>query len=304
MSLPLYADLGKIAKDLFNKDYNHESAKIEAKTKALNGNDFNLTGEYKNKKLLTTLESKYKNNRKGITLVKKLGSDNSLKLELTAENTILKSLKTVSDANFKDTFSFNTESTYVYDKNLTLKCKYSLSPKQEHNVVIKSAFKQDNYLVNTDIDINKNSPALHSSVVVGHLGWIFGLESSFDAKKLRLTKKNASLVYQGKDFSVLSYSNNFSDYGAYIYKLINANLDLGVSLTWPSNKQVQFGVAANYKLDKNATIKGKLNNSSQINLVYSRKLRDGVKLTISSLLDAKNLNAGNHKIGFGLELNS
>ena len=304
MSLPLYADLGKIAKDLFNKGFNHENIKIEAKTKAPNGNDFNLTSEYKSNKLVTILEAKYKNAASGVALVKKLGSDNSLKSELTLEKIYINGLKIVSDANFKDAFSFNTECTYVHNKNLTLKGKYSLSPKQEHSGVLKSAYKQENFLVNTDVDLNKNNPAITNSLVVTRLGWIFGLESSFNPKKFSLTKKNVSIGYQDKDFCILSYLNGGTDFGAYIYKLVNINLDLGVSVVLPLNKEAMFGIALKYKLDKNSTLQVKVNNLNKINLAYSNQIRDGVKLAFSSLIDANNLNGGQHKIGVGLELNA
>jgi len=45
----------------------------------------------------------------------------------------------------------------------------------------------------------------------------------------------------------------------------------------------------------------KVNNSSHVGLGYTQKLRDGVKLTVSSLIDGKNINAGGHKVGLGLD---
>lgn len=46
----------------------------------------------------------------------------------------------------------------------------------------------------------------------------------------------------------------------------------------------------------------KVNNTSQVGLAYTQRLRDGIKVTLSSLIDAKNLNQGGHKIGLGLDL--
>jgi len=45
-----------------------------------------------------------------------------------------------------------------------------------------------------------------------------------------------------------------------------------------------------------------VNNTSQVGLAYTQRLRDGIKVTLSSLIDAKNLNQGGHKIGLGLDL--
>lgn len=45
-----------------------------------------------------------------------------------------------------------------------------------------------------------------------------------------------------------------------------------------------------------------MNNNSQVGVAYTQRLRDGIKLTLSSLIDAKNLNQGGHKIGLGLDM--
>jgi len=45
-----------------------------------------------------------------------------------------------------------------------------------------------------------------------------------------------------------------------------------------------------------------VNNTSQIGLGYQLKLRDGVTVSLSTLLDAKNFNQGGHKLGLALEL--
>lgn len=45
-----------------------------------------------------------------------------------------------------------------------------------------------------------------------------------------------------------------------------------------------------------------MNNLSQVGMAYTQRLRDGIKVTLSSLIDTKNLNQGGHKIGLGLDL--
>ena len=49
-------------------------------------------------------------------------------------------------------------------------------------------------------------------------------------------------------------------------------------------------------------MRAKINNSSQIGLGYQQKIRDGVTLTLSTLIDGKNFNQGGHKMGLSLEL--
>ena len=48
--------------------------------------------------------------------------------------------------------------------------------------------------------------------------------------------------------------------------------------------------------------RAKINNSSQIGLGYQQKIRDGVTITLSALIDGKNFNQGGHKVGLALEL--
>jgi voltage-dependent anion channel protein 2 len=80
-------------------------------------------------------------------------------------------------------------------------------------------------------------------------------------------------------------------------------LETGVQLSWKAGSNVtNFGIAAKYDLDKDAAIRAKVNNVSQIGLGYQQKLREGITLSLSTLIDGKNFNAGGHKIGVALEL--
>lgn len=74
-------------------------------------------------------------------------------------------------------------------------------------------------------------------------------------------------------------SNNGKEFGGSIYQRCNDRLETGVQLSWTSGKnETFFGVAAKYDLDKDASIRAKVNNSSLIGLAYQQKLRDGKKI--------------------------
>lgn len=45
----------------------------------------------------------------------------------------------------------------------------------------------------------------------------------------------------------------------------------------------------------------KVNNQGQVGVSYSQNVRDGVKLTLSTLVEGRNLNAGGHKLGVALD---
>lgn len=62
MSPPLYSDLGKSARDLFNRGYNFDTFKLDLKTKTPAGVEFTSGGvsHFESGKVLGTLETKYK----------------------------------------------------------------------------------------------------------------------------------------------------------------------------------------------------------------------------------------------------
>jgi len=282
MAPPQYGDLGKSAKDLFNKGYNYGTVKLDVKTKTQNGIDFNLTGEHNTdiQKSLGTLEAKYLNKANGLTFVEKWNTDNILKSELTLEDNLVKGLKLVLDTSYAPASG-------------------------KKSGVLKTAYKHDKFLLNTDVDLDLAGPVVHNSLVIGHLGWLFGLQTSFDTAKSQLTRNNFAVGYQANDFTLHTNVNDGTEVGGSIYQRVNDNLDMGVSLSWSSvNNATRFALASKYTLDKHATVQAKVNNLSQVGLSYSQQLRDGVKLILSTLVDGKNINGGGHKLGLGLELNA
>lgn len=279
MAPPQYGDLGKTAKDLFNKGYNYGTVKLDVKTKTENGIKFSLTGEHNTdvQKSLGTLEAKWGCSQHGITFCEKWNTDNVLKSELTAED-VVKGLK------------------------VTLDSSYSPASGKK-SAVLKTAYKHDKFLLNTDVDLDMNGPVVHNSLVFGHMGWLLGYQSSFDTAKSALTRNNCAVGYQAKDFTLHTNVNDGTEVGGSIYQKVNDQLGMGVSLSWSSvNNATRFALASKYQLDKYATLQAKVNNLSQIGLSYSQEMRPGVKLILSSLVDAKNINGGGHKLGLGLEL--
>ena len=57
---------------------------------------------------------------------------------------------------------------------------------------------------------------------------------------------------------------------------MSADLETAVNLGWTASKnETSFGIGCKYALDKDATIRAKINNSSQVGLGYQQKLRPG-----------------------------
>ncbi|EGW09647.1 Voltage-dependent anion-selective channel protein 1 [Cricetulus griseus] len=67
------------------------------------------------------------------------------------------------------------------------------------------------------------------------------------------------------------------------------------------NSDTRFGIATKYQVDPDACFSAKMNNSTLIHVGYTQNLKPRIKLTLSALLDSKNVNVGGHKLGLGLE---
>uniref|UniRef100_A0A8B9JHI4 Non-selective voltage-gated ion channel VDAC2 n=2 Tax=Astyanax mexicanus TaxID=7994 RepID=A0A8B9JHI4_ASTMX len=87
---PAYADLGKSAKDIFNKGYGFGLVKLDVKTKSANGVEFKTSGSSNTdtNKVTGNLETKYKWDEYGLTFTEKWNTDNTLGTEITVEDQV------------------------------------------------------------------------------------------------------------------------------------------------------------------------------------------------------------------------
>lgn len=129
-----------------------------------------------------------------------------------------------------------------------------------------------------------------------------GLELGFEPSKNQINGKQVSLVYKTPEFVLHSNYSNENDISGSIYQKINPKLETAITLGWNSGSNVsKFNFGCAYKLDCCSSVRAKVNNNSQIGLGFTHRLRDGINLTLSALIDGKNLNQGGHKLGLGLE---
>jgi len=279
---PSYSDLGKSARDLFNKGYNYGFFKLECKTKASNGMEFTTSGNHNSDsgKVSGSLETKYKCSDYGMTFTEKWNTDNVLATEVTIEDQIAKGQK----------LSFET----------------SFAPHSGKKTgKIKAGYKRDYINFNCDVDFDFAGPTIHGAGVLGYNGWLAGYQMSFDTSKSKLTKNNFGVGYAGDDFTLHTCVNDTSEFAGSIHQKVSKNVETGINLSWTAGTNTtRFGIGAKYVVDKDCTLRAKVNNSGQIGLGYTQTLRDGVQLTLSALVDAKNINTGGHKLGIGLDLDA
>lgn len=85
-----------------------------------------------------------------------------------------------------------------------------------------------------------------------------------------------TIFYQGTFIYNSDNSDDGQEFGGSIYQKVSPRLETGIQLAWSSgSNNTRFGIGAKYDLDKDASLRAKVNNASQIGLGYQQRLRDG-----------------------------
>ncbi|NWU94369.1 VDAC3 protein, partial [Upupa epops] len=277
---PAYSDLGKSARDVFNKGYGFGMVKLELKTKSSSGVEFAAAGSSNTDtgKASGSLETKYKVKEYGLTFTQKWNTDNTLGTEVAVEDQLAEGLKVALDT----TFVPNTG---------------------KKSGKLKTSYKRDYVNLGCNIDIDLAGPTIYGWAVLGYEGWLAGYQMAFDTAKSKLSQNNFALGYKAGDFQLHTNVNDGTEFGGSIYQKVNKQVETSVNLAWTAgSNNTRFGIAAKYQLDDKTAVVAKVNNASLIGIGYTHALRPGVKLTLSGLIDGKNFSAGGHKVGLGFEL--
>lgn len=171
------------------------------------------------------------------------------------------------------------------------------------SAVIETGYRRDYINVNGDVQFDVGGPILHGSAVLGYEGWLAGYQIGYDTGKSRTIASNFSIGYESSDFTLMSsVNNNGEEFTGSLYHKVSNTTEAGAEISWSSASNTSsLIVGGKYNLDDGASIRAKVNSKSHIGLGYTQSLRDGVKLTLSGLVDSKNLNQPGHKIGLSLE---
>jgi voltage-dependent anion channel protein 2 len=280
MAPPTFGDLGKQSKDVFGKGFNFGVLKLDVKTKTATGVEFASSGSsgIDTGKVAGNLETKYKVKDLGMTFTEKWTTDNTLATTLDVQDQLAKGLK------------------------LTLDTKFAPSTGSKSGA-LKAEFKHDTACVNADMDLSLS--AVNASAVVGYNSWLAGYQTTFDIGKSAITKNNFGIGYTAPDFVLHTSVNNGTDFGGSVYQKVSDKLETGVALGWSSaSSNTNFAIGAKYVLDADSSVRAKINNKSEVGLGYQQKLRDGVTVTLSGLVNGGALQQGGHKVGMALEFAS
>jgi len=279
MAPPPYADLGKQARDIFGSGYHFGVLKLQCKSKTASGVEITAGGNnaLESGKVQGNLETKYKIKEHGLTVTEKWNTDNILNTDISLEDKVAAGLKLVLNT----TFAPQTG---------------------KKSGVLKSTYKADALSVNLDSTLDLGGPVINGATVAVYKNWLLGYQMSFDTAKSKLTKNNFAVGFKNDDFILHTFANDGAEFGGSLYHQIHKNLEGAVDLAWSAGSNTtRFSIGCKYDLDSDASIRAKVNNSSQIGFGYEQKLRDGITLTLSTLVDGKSFNQGSHKLGVALE---
>ncbi|XP_065912097.1 voltage-dependent anion-selective channel protein 2-like [Dysidea avara] len=279
---PQYGDLGKSAKNLFDKGFDYPKVKLGLKTKTDSGVEFEANGTHNLEKACTTgnLKSKLKCSAYGFTFSETWTTGGQLDTELTFEPQKVEGLK----------FSLSSE-------------WFPSSGKASGN--LKTSYKRNYVSTEGDIDMSVTGPVFNGSTVLAYNGWYGGYHLTYKGTTSTLTNNNIACGYYGSDFTVHGALNNIADVVASVHHKLNKNTEVAMSSNYNlQSGNVSIAVGGKYSLDDGSILKAKVNDNGQVGLSYAQDIRTGVRLGLSSLIEARNVNGGGHKLGLSLDFES
>jgi hypothetical protein len=284
---PAFADLNQNIRDLFTKNYNIGFAKLDVKTVTGNGVQIRGIGQQdvgvnasSPPRAFGSLEHKYVMRNYGLTLVEKWTTDNFVTMEASVE----------------DKFVAGAKATFLA----------GFSPQSgKRNAGLKFVYKRPYLHLTTDVDLDFAGPNIRSSLVSSYSNLRFGGSLVFDSATSAIKRYNLAVGVGAAKYTLHAGTTNFKDFEVGVYNRVDSNLEVGFQTNFQqaadgANSLLNFG--AKYDLDSTSSLKAKVDTKGGIGLSYTQELRKGVKLNLSSLINAANLSAGGHNYGFGLEV--
>lgn len=280
---PLYEDLGKASRDVFSKGFDYPKIKLSLKTKTDTGVEFDTNGTHDLDKSRTSgsMKTKLKFPEHGVTFTETWDTSANLSTELNYEPSKVEGLK--------------------------LSLGGSWSPNNgQRSVTFSTEYKRQYFSFDGDVILQQlTGPAVRGAAVFLYKGWYAGYQAGYEVNSAKMTANNIALGYKGTDFTCHSSCSNLADCLASVHHKISNKTEVSMSTTYNVQSSTP-GMAVGMKclLDKGGVVKAKVNHTGQIGLGYSQDLRDGIKLSLSSLIEARNVSTGGHKLGLALDFES
>jgi len=284
MSPPSFCDLGKKAGDIVDDGFRHGFLDLELKTRSSSGIKVNSSGAASlgsagDGAINAETELKFALEQYGLSFKEKWVSAKSPKY---AEDTLKSDI--------------SVENQIVPGSKLTFESSFAPASRKRKEK-IKASYKRDFCHLNSELAFPdlKGSAAL----TLGYQGFIFGCRSPLS---LSPSSADFAIGFSSQDVEVstkvLEKGNRLS---ASLFHRVSDQITTAFVTSWNNaTNDASFSLGAEYVIDKDATMKVKVDHLSRLGLAYTQKLGHGLSLSASALIDGGNVPSGNHEIGFGV----
>ncbi|GMT24596.1 hypothetical protein PFISCL1PPCAC_15893 [Pristionchus fissidentatus] len=335
MAPPTFADLGKSAKDLFNKGYNFGFLKIDSTSKAGEKNDveFKVATAHNlaSGKLGGNFDVKYKVPQYGTsTPSTSADTGNMGKRRRTARQPVMtygsgvrltdsssRPVRVVHNVAAKWSFpnygitlteKWNTDNqlgTVVevneqFGRGLKVTLDSTYAPHSgKRSGKLKADWSLPTARLTTDVALT-TAPVVNAAAVFQRESFLIGASVAFDTATNKMTNSQLAFGQATKEYTLHSFIINSNEFGASLFHKVCPNTEIGAILGWKvGGTGANFAVATKYSPSRDVTFRAKLNNESQFAAAVQHTLSPALKLNLSTQMNLTSNEA--HKFGLGLE---
>jgi len=276
----IYKDIGKSCGDLLSKDFKVGKTTVELKSKTASGVTFTPTATR---------------------------SGDAVSGELKAEYGFLPWLKGEAVFGTSGSMTALVEASDAIAKGLTMsaECERAAPGKgllASGNLILD--YKQEAFTGKMSFDYYKKDLLASCSTVYGAL--TCGADCAYSTPKAALSKYAAACQFVQPDFTVSAKCANAkgaTTLSCGYYHKVSSLMQVGVNLSKPLAKRdvdIEFGCA--YKLDKDTTVKSKVDSVGTLSASYKQKISPLTTMTLCAAVDVVNLADNKHKFGLALNI--
>ncbi|KAJ6220989.1 hypothetical protein RDWZM_006801 [Blomia tropicalis] len=157
------------------------------------------------------------------------------------------------------------------------------------------------YNITGELEFEAGTPRLNASGVYKYNDWLLGTQALIDAKAHKIMKQTMAFGLFQSGANIIGNYENGKEFTVGAFKTVSGSEERGMQLSWDEKGQAKLVFGVKYNIDGASSIKAKVNSGGQIGLSYIYQYRAGIKCSLSTQLEAKNLMTGGHKMGFGLQ---
>jgi len=272
----VFKDIGKACSDLLSKDFKTGKTTVELKSETPSGVTFTPTATKAGDSVSGKLAAKY-NFLPWLESELTFGTSGSIEATIEAADALTAGL------------------------TLTAECEHAPGKAgllQAGNLIAE--YKQEAFACKTSYDYYKGDLLCSASTMFGDIA--AGVDAAYSASKGALVKYALAGQMVKPDFTVAAKYADSKGAGtlscSYFHK-VSSLMQVGVNVAKPLAKPdvgIEFGCA--YKLDKDTTVKAKVESAGTLSCSYKQKVSAITTMTLAAQVDAVNLD----KQKFGLEM--